>query len=99
MRPERLQLSASRPAAAALEGTLDKVVHLGFVTHCTVRLANGQDVLAYRLSSVDGAHADLPAEKQRTYLWWNEADAWAYAGSADPRPPGPPFVAHPPRGD
>ena len=72
-----------------------KVAHLGFVTHCTVRLANGQQVLAYRLNSVDGAHADVPVEKQRTYLWWNEADAWAYAGSAEMQgPPGPPSVAH-----
>jgi spermidine/putrescine transport system ATP-binding protein len=96
VRPERLQLSATRPAAAALEGTIDKVAHLGFVTHCTVRLANGQQVLAYRLNSVDGAHADLPVEQQRTYLWWNEADAWAYAGSTESRPPAAPSVAHHP---
>jgi len=96
VRPERLQLSASRPHAAALEGTIEKVAHLGFVTHCTVRLVNGQPVLAYRLNSVDGGRTDLPDEKQRAFLWWNQADAWAYAGSAESRPDGSPSVAHNP---
>jgi spermidine/putrescine transport system ATP-binding protein len=91
VRPERIRLAATPPAAptSALTGTLTKLAPLGFVTHCTVRLDNGQELLAFRLNDVDGASADLPAEQQRMYLWWNEPDARAYAARAPFQPDGP----------
>ena len=89
VRPERVHLSAQAPAGPALEGTLTKVAHLGLVTHCTVRLANGQELLAFRLNSIDGGPVDGPVEQQRTFVWWNEADARAYAEPTASSPAGP----------
>ena len=70
--------SAVGAPGPALAGTLAKVAHLGLVTHCTVKLDNGPDVLAFRLNSVDGASGTDPAEGQRVFLWWSAADARAY---------------------
>ena len=84
VRPERIRLSATPPPATpgalagTLAGTVAKVAHLGFVTHCTVRLANGAELLVWRLNSVDGAGADAPAEQQPAFVWWDASDARAY---------------------
>ena len=56
VRPERVRLSAAPPAApaAALPGQIAKIADLGFISHYFVRLADGQEVLAYRLNGVEG---------------------------------------------
>jgi len=76
VRPERIRMSATAPAdnAPALAGTLEKVAPLGFVTHCTVRLPSEQEVLVFRLNSLDGSGSEIFAEGQRVFLWWDHTD-------------------------
>jgi spermidine/putrescine transport system ATP-binding protein len=84
VRPEHLRLAATPPAtdASALSGIVAKIAHLGFVTHCTVRLANGHEVLAFRLNSVDGRGAEPLAQSQGVFLWWDQADARMFPATA-----------------
>ena len=77
VRPEHVRVSAA-PApsgTAALQGTVTKIAHLGFVTHCTVRLPNGSELLALRLNSVDGRGTEPIAEQQGVFVWWEPTDA------------------------
>jgi len=76
VRPERIRMSAIAPAepASPLAGTLEKIAPLGFVTHCTVRLSNEQEVLVFRLNSLDGSGSEIFAEGQRVFLWWAPTD-------------------------
>ena len=76
VRPERIRMSATAPAAelSVLAGTLEKIAHLGFVTHCTVRLSSGHEVLVFRLNDPDGSGSETFAEGQRAFLWWDDAD-------------------------
>jgi hypothetical protein len=69
---------------AAISGTLAHVSHLGFVTHYTVRLAQGQDVLCYRLNDRLEAGAAPLAEGQRVTLSWNEEDARIFSADREP---------------
>ena len=55
-------------------GTLEKIAHLGFVTHCTARLSSGHEVLVFRLNNPDGGGSETFAEGQRVFLWWDHAD-------------------------
>jgi len=84
VRPERVRIGASAPEAAAnaVAGTLEKVAHLGFVTHCSVRLANGTELLAFRLHDVAGGDAGLPREGDCVVLSWRESDARLFAAEA-----------------
>ena len=80
VRPERVRFAA-RPDTASvkpLAGRLAKAAQLGFVTHCSIRLDNGPDVLAYRLEGDEGAGGTLPSEGQPVFVWWHAADARAY---------------------
>jgi spermidine/putrescine transport system ATP-binding protein len=85
VRPERVRLSATRPAAPAapLPGQIAKIADLGFISHYFVRLADGQEVLAYRLNGVEGEAMDRIDEGQKVYLWWDEQDARAFAAGMD----------------
>ena len=84
VRPEHVRLSAAPPAsnATALQGTVSKIAHLGFVTHCTVRLPNRLELLAFRLNSVDGRGTEPIAEGQGVFVWWEPTDARLFL--ADP---------------
>ena len=105
VRPERIRMASKAPAAnavtpgAALSGTVVKVAHLGFVTHSTVRLDNGQELLVFRLNGVDGNDNDAPAERQRVFLWWSAGDARAYAARATSATDGAREDPGNPRGD
>ena len=84
VRPEHVHLSADPGAAPQppLRAQLLKTARLGFVTHCTLRLADGRELLAYRL---DGAPALPPAaggEPASVSLWWDRADARAWPAAA-----------------
>jgi len=81
VRPERIRLSAMPPPppAAPLTGHIAKIADLGFISHYFVRLADGQEVLAYRLNAVEGGAADRLEEGQRVVLWWDEKDARVFA--------------------
>ena len=85
VRPERVRLSATPPAAPAapLPGQIAKIADLGFISHYFVRLADGQEVLAYRLNGVEGEAMDRIDEGQKVYLWWDEQDARAFAAGMD----------------
>ena len=76
VRPERIRMSATAPAAnaPALAGTLEKIAPLGFVTHCTVQLSNQAEVLVFRLNNPDGSGSEIFAEGQRVFLWWDYSD-------------------------
>jgi spermidine/putrescine transport system ATP-binding protein len=91
VRPERVRLSTQSAGAplSAGQGTLVKLAQLGFVTHCTVQMAQGSEVLSYRLNSTDEAGGDLPAEHQPVQLWWDAADAQVYPARAQAHPAGP----------
>lgn len=77
VRPEKMRLSLDgKPTGdGEIAGVLAHVSRLGFVTHYTVRLDGGQDVLCYRLA--DSAAGDTLAleEGQRVVLSWNQEDA------------------------
>ena len=50
-----------------------------------MRLADGQEVLVYRLNGVDGGATDRLEEQQRVFLWWDDQDARAFAaGDGNP---------------
>lgn len=80
VRPERMHLSATMDGAPhrPLAGRVVKVIQLGFITHCTVRLDNGQDVLVFRLNGADGRGNPLVSEQQRVFVSWSDADARAF---------------------
>ena len=92
VRPEHIRLAAAPPAsnADALRGTVSKIAHLGFVTHCTVRLPNGAELLAFRLNSVDGRGTEPIAERQEIFVSWDPADARLFPADASLRPLGAP---------
>jgi spermidine/putrescine transport system ATP-binding protein len=81
VRPECVHLAAAPPAAPAapLSGRIAKIADLGFVSHYFVRLADGQEVLAYRLNGVEGATTDRFEEGQMVHLWWDEQNARVFA--------------------
>ena len=85
VRPESVRLAAAPPAAPAapVSGRVSKIADLGFVSHYFVRLADGQDVLAYRLNGVQGGATDRFEEGQMVYLWWDEQDARVFATSPE----------------
>ncbi|MGH8795761.1 MAG: ABC transporter ATP-binding protein, partial [Caldimonas sp.] len=84
VRPERVRMSATAPAAPALAlvGTIAKIAHLGFVTHCTVRLASECEVLVFRLNNVDGGGSETFTEQQRVWVWWDDTDARIFPADA-----------------
>jgi spermidine/putrescine transport system ATP-binding protein len=77
VRPEKMRLSfEDRPTGdSECAGVLAHVSRLGFVTHYTVRLDSGKDVLCYRLADRDDADAVPLEEGRRVVLSWNEDDA------------------------
>jgi len=85
VRPECVRLAAAPPAAPAapISGRVAKIADLGFLSHCFVRLADGHEVLAYRLNGVQGGTMDRFEEGQMVYLWWAEQDARVFAASPE----------------
>jgi len=85
VRPECVRLSAAPGAAPAapLPGQIAKIADLGFISHYFVRLADGQEVLAYRLNGVEGGTMDRFDEGQKVYLWWDEQDARVFAAGPE----------------
>ena len=85
VRPECVRLSAAPGAAPAapLAGQIAKIADLGFISHYFVRLADGQEVLAYRLNGVEGGTMDRLDEGQKVYLWWDEQDARVFAAGPE----------------
>jgi ABC-type Fe3+/spermidine/putrescine transport system ATPase subunit len=92
VRPECVRLSAVTPAApgAPLTGQIAKIADLGFISHYFVRLADGQEALAYRLNGVEGGAMDRLEEGQRVYLWWDEKDARVFAAGTETQTAGMP---------
>ena len=92
VRPERIRLSATSPAAPAapLPGQIAKIADLGFISHYFVRLADGQEVLAYRLNGVEGEAIDRFEEGQKVFLWWDDQDARVFAGGTETQTAGGP---------
>lgn len=85
VRPEKMHLTSgrARDGCQSISGTLAHASHLGFVTHYTVRLEQGQDVLCYRLN--DRGEADLASmsEGQRVSLSWNEEECRVFASDRE----------------
>jgi spermidine/putrescine transport system ATP-binding protein len=88
IRPERVRIAAVPPVpdgrpgspSAPLAGHIAKIADLGFISHYFIRLADGREVLSYRLNALaDGGAVDRFEEGQRVYLWWEEQDARAFA--------------------
>jgi spermidine/putrescine transport system ATP-binding protein len=97
VRPERIRMSATAPPAGALplSGTLEKIAPLGFVTHCTVLLSNGSEVLVFRLNNPDGSGSETFAEGQRVFLWWEHTDGRMFPANTRIDSFGTPQVASP----
>jgi spermidine/putrescine transport system ATP-binding protein len=89
VRPERVHLAATPPAppATPLPGRIAKIADLGFISHYFVRLADGQEVLAYRLNGVEGGPRDRFEEGQTVCLWWDEQDARVFAAGPETQTP------------
>jgi ABC-type Fe3+/spermidine/putrescine transport system ATPase subunit len=77
VRPEKMRLAFSGVPAGdgTIVGTLAHVSHLGFVTHFTVRLGQGLDVLCYRLNDRGEAGSEGFEEGRAVTLSWDPADA------------------------
>ncbi len=77
VRPEKVRLKFDgRPAGnGEIEGAISHVSRLGFITHYTVRLDGGQDVLSYRLADSTEGDAGALDEGRRVVLSWKEEDA------------------------
>jgi ABC-type Fe3+/spermidine/putrescine transport system ATPase subunit len=77
VRPEKMRLAFDgRPASdGEIEGAISHVSRLGFVTHYTLRLDSGQDVLCYRLAGSAEGEAGSLEEGRRVALSWKEEDA------------------------
>ncbi len=86
VRPERIRLT-TQPADSGpvVRGTVGKIAHLGFVTHCTVRLPNGRDVLAFKLN-VEGSRFDGLTGGQAVFLSWQANDAHVFPADAQTQP-------------
>jgi len=84
VRPERMQLAGSpdRAAPGALPGSVSQVADLGSVTHCTVRLDNGQEVLVLRLNRPDADSRLAVAERDNVLVWWSPDDARVFEMNA-----------------
>ena len=83
VRPERIRVTSSAIGGDnVIAGTLEKVAHLGFVTHCSVRLPSGHLVLAFRLHDVEGGGAESHAEGDPVFLSWRASDARVFAADA-----------------
>ncbi len=86
VRPERVRLKAEpADSGPALSATVGKIAHLGLVTHCTLRLPNGRDVLAFRLN-VEGSRFDDFHEGQAAILSWQTSDAHVFPANAQTQP-------------
>jgi len=86
VRPERIRLAAQPvDSGPALRGAVAKIAHLGFVTHCTVRLPDGRDLLAFRLN-VEGSRFDSLREGQAVFLSWQASDAHVFPADAQTQP-------------
>jgi spermidine/putrescine transport system ATP-binding protein len=84
VRPEHLHLSADAAAAPhpPLRAQLLKTARLGFVTHCTLRLADGRELLAFRLDGAPALPLAAGGEPASVFLWWDRADARAWPAAA-----------------
>ncbi|MEZ5844864.1 MAG: ABC transporter ATP-binding protein [Hyphomicrobiaceae bacterium] len=84
IRPEKIRFddnpSKGNAGATGLPGCLVHASHLGFLTHYSVRLANGTDLLCYRLSETVTVP---PAQGALLTLTWDEADARIFPAEAD----------------
>ena len=91
VRPEHIHLSTDAAAAphAPLRAQLLKTARLGFVTHCTLRLADGRELLAFRLDGAPALPLAAGGEPASVFVWWDGADAraWPVADAASPTPP------------
>src|SRR5690606_31177620 len=67
VRPERMHITSipERAPSRALAGSVSKVTQLGSVTHCAVRLDNGQEVLVLKLNRPDAGNDPAVTEQQR----------------------------------
>jgi spermidine/putrescine transport system ATP-binding protein len=77
VRPERINIATSIESAMSkpITGKLIKVTQLGFITHCTVRLNNNQDIVVFQLNNIAGDNVPATAEQQQVFLWWAPSDA------------------------
>ena len=77
VRPEKVRVVAGDAGSknSQLSGQVTHIARLGFITHYTVRLGTGQDILAYRLNDATQAGAEPLQEGQPAWLTWDEHDA------------------------
>jgi spermidine/putrescine transport system ATP-binding protein len=76
VRPEKIELSAQRPAGAgcALRGTVTEVVYLGTSTSFTVTTTTGADVVVFQQNSA--LAADLASRGDQIWLSWQPAHSY-----------------------
>ena len=84
VRPERINISTRIESATStpISGKLIKVAQLGFITHCTVRLHNNQDIVVFRLNNFAEDNMPATADQQPVFLWWSVCDARVFESTA-----------------
>jgi spermidine/putrescine transport system ATP-binding protein len=83
VRPERINIATRIENATnqPITGKLIKVTQLGFITHCTVRLQNDQDIVVFRLNNIDDDNIPATANQQQVFLSWAPCDARVFESS------------------
>jgi spermidine/putrescine ABC transporter ATP-binding subunit len=80
VRPERLRISRREPASGPyVEARLGRVVKVGFIAHCHMFHASGQELVAYRLNEESSSASEPVNEGDDVYVTWSDRDASAFA--------------------
>jgi ABC-type Fe3+/spermidine/putrescine transport system ATPase subunit len=81
VRPERVKVLRGKPKrdSVDLSGTIVRMSSAGYVIHLTVRLDDGQELVAYRLNDREGSDEGGFDRGQRICLSWSDEDGRIYS--------------------
>jgi spermidine/putrescine transport system ATP-binding protein len=81
VRPERVKVLRGKPKrdSVDLSGTIVRMSSAGYVIHLTVRLDDGQELVAYRLNNREGSDEGGFDRGERICLSWSDEDGRIYS--------------------